>query len=185
MRELLLTSEDIGPAWQSDSAEAPGEQRTSNQACSNAERDLYNKGSAEVVVTAGWVFYGGEQAERVDHIVKVHPARGAAREIARVRESVDRCRTWQAGGVAPGYAFTMSMEFATAPQVGDEAVAWRYNAKTSLAPDVATTYSVLLRVGEVTSLVRYTPSTRMPSSAAEKHLHGLVVAAMARAEKAM
>ena len=186
-RQLLLTSQDLGPEWRSYSggADAPGEQRNSNPDCSGVERDLYTKGNARVVVTAGWMFSGAVRTESIDHIVKVHPGGGAADEIAGIRANVGRCRTWQEGGVAPGYAFTMSMESAKAPQVGDEAFAWRHSAKTSLVPDVATTYSVVLRVGDITSLIRYTPGTLMPSSTAEQHLREVVGAAVARAEKVL
>jgi hypothetical protein len=99
------------------------------------------------------MFSGAAQTESVDHIVKVHPIGGAASEIGGARARVSGCHAWQEGGVAPEYAFTMSMESAEAPQVG-EAFAWRSSAKTSLVPDVATTYSLLLRIGDVTSLIR-------------------------------
>lgn len=79
LRQFLLTSDDLGPMWHLDSADAPGKQRTNNAACSAVERGLYTKGSARLVVTAGWAFDGAAQTEQVDHIVKAHPWAGGSR----------------------------------------------------------------------------------------------------------
>lgn len=182
--QLLLTRQDVGSEWRGSVADLARESRTDNPACSGVERGIYSKGSARSLVSASWRYSDTEHSERLDHIVKVHPEHGAAAEIARVRAGVNRCRAWKEGGDAPGYDFTMSMQPVTAPRAGDEAVAWRQSSRYGRAPNVVTKYGVLLRVGEVTSIVQYWPGREIASSAAEKKLRELVAVAAARAEKA-
>ncbi|WP_172899109.1 hypothetical protein [Micromonospora coriariae] len=186
MLELLLGQQDLGGDWQiNGQADLPRERRTSNPGCTRVERDLYDAGSTSLVGSLRWRMRSTEASKAILQVVKVHPKQGAEAEVSRVRASVKRCRSWGEGGDAPGYIFTLSMRSTTAPQAGDEAVAWRYTSRYGPASPAFTTYNVLFRLGDVTSLIEYAPGTRTSAAAAEKELHELAASAAARVDEAI
>jgi hypothetical protein len=175
----------MGSGWREQPAKGPAEQRTNNPGCSSAERQPYEVGSAQLVVTAGWLFAGAAQTESVHHIVKAYPTARAASAVASFRGAVEACRQWNEGGVDPsGYAFAMTFESVSAPAFGDEAFAWLESARTELSPEVATSYSVMVRVGDMVTTVRYTPGTLTPRATGLERLTAYAAIAVAKVRAA-
>ncbi|MET7669743.1 hypothetical protein [Micromonospora luteifusca] len=187
MLALLLGQQDLDGDWKLfGRGDLPREPQSSDPACTSVERDLYSAENASLQGSLRWRQAGPGTSRAFVQVVKLHPGQGAAAEVARVRAGVKRCRSWgEERGLAPGYLFNLSMQLATAPRVGDEAVAWRYTSRTGSAAPPFRAYNVLFRVGSVTSLIDYSPGAETSDATAEKELHKLVALAAARMAEAI
>ncbi|MEV1320447.1 hypothetical protein AB0J14_30735 [Micromonospora arborensis] len=187
MLALLLDRQDLDGGWKIlGRGDLPREPKTSDPACTRVKRDLYSAENASLQGSLRWRQAGPGNSRAFLQVVKLHPGQGAAAEVARVRASVERCRSWGEGeGLEAGYLHNLSMRLATAPRVGDEAVAWRYTSRTGPAAPPFRAYLVLFRVGSVTSLIDYSAGAKTSDAAAEKELHKLVALAAARVAEAI
>ncbi|PYC62835.1 hypothetical protein C7C45_32630 [Micromonospora arborensis] len=187
MLALLLGRQDLDGDWEIlGRGDLPREPKTSDPACTRVKRDLYSAENASLQGSLRWRQAGPGNGRGFLQVVKLHPGQGAAAEVARVRASVERCRSWGEGeGLEAGYLHNLSMQLATAPRVGDEAVAWRYTSRIGPAAPPFRAYSVLFRVGSVTSLIDYSAGAKTSDATAEKELHKLVALAAARVAEAI